>query len=248
MEVEVKLRLPSSDSHQKLSNLLSPFHTKTLVQENIFFDTPTSTLASNNAALRLRLYNLDSYSILSLKSKPKLSQGISQVEEHEEPIDPSLARSFSTDPSGLLELTSSSQIMERVKGEFAVDELVCLGGFKNVRGVYDWKGLKLELDETIYDFGVSYEIECESKEPERDKKLIQGFLEENGIDYKYSAINKFAVFLSGKIPATQLRPEIIISLIAVLLGDLRCYKRLGVLMKENFVQSLECTDLALVMF
>ena len=90
--------------------------------------------------------------------------------------------------------------MKRVKGEFGVDELVCLGGFKNVRGVYDWKGLKLELDETTYDFGVSYEIECESKEPERDKKMIEGFLEENGIDYKYSAFNKFAVFLSGKLP------------------------------------------------
>ncbi|XVF24737.1 hypothetical protein REPUB_Repub13aG0152800 [Reevesia pubescens] len=202
MEVEVKLRLPNSNSHQKLSNLLSPFHTKTLIQENIFFDTPKSVLASNNAALRLRFYNLDSYSILSLKSKPKLSQGISQVEELEEAIDPSLARSFLTNPSGLLDLTSSStsQIMKRVKIEFGIDELVCLGGFKNVRGVYDWKGLKLELDETIYDFGVSYEIECESKEPERDKKLIEGFLDENGIDYEYSDVNKFAVFLSGKLP------------------------------------------------
>ncbi|XVF74781.1 hypothetical protein PTKIN_Ptkin13bG0139300 [Pterospermum kingtungense] len=200
MEVEVKLRLPNSNSHQKLSNLLSPFHTKTLLQENIFFDTPNSTLASNYSALRIRFYNLDSYSILSLKSKPNLSQGISQVEEHEEPIDPSLARSFLPNPKGLLELTSSSQIMTRVKGEFGVDDLVCLGGFKNVRGVYDWKGLKLELDETIYDFGVSYEIECESTEPERDKKLIEGLLEENGIDYNYSSINKFAVFLSGKLP------------------------------------------------
>ncbi|XWS16500.1 hypothetical protein CRYUN_Cryun34aG0093700 [Craigia yunnanensis] len=200
MEVEVKLRLPNSNSHQKLCNLLSPFHVKTLIQENIFFDTPNSALASNNSALRLRFYNLDSYSILSLKSKPKLSQGISQVEEHEEPIDPSLARSFVSSPRSLLDLTSSSQIMKRVKVEFGVNELVCLGGFKNVRGVYDWKGLNLELDETIYDFGVSYEIECESKEPERDKKLIEGFLEENGIDYEYSAINKFAVFLSGKLP------------------------------------------------
>ncbi|OMP01428.1 hypothetical protein COLO4_11859 [Corchorus olitorius] len=200
MEVEVKLRLPNSNSHQKLSNLLSPFHTKTLAQENIFFDTPTTTLASNNSALRLRFYNLDAYSILSLKSKPKLSQGISQVEELEEPIDPSLGRSFLTNPNGLLGLSSSSQIMKRVVGEFRVGELICLGGFKNVRGVYDWKGLKLELDETIYDFGVSYEIECESKEPERDKKLIEGFLEENGIDFEYSHVNKFAVFLSGKLP------------------------------------------------
>ncbi|KAJ0075956.1 hypothetical protein Patl1_34621 [Pistacia atlantica] len=79
-------------------------------------------------------------------------------------------------------------------------EFVCLGGFKNVRGVYEWKGLKLELDETIYGFGTCYEIECESLEPERDKKLIEGFLEENGIEYEYSQVSKFAVFRSGKLP------------------------------------------------
>ncbi|KAB2026548.1 hypothetical protein ERO13_D06G191000v2 [Gossypium hirsutum] len=201
MEVEVKLRLPNSQSHQKLSNLLSPFHTTTLIQENIFFDTPTTTLAVSNSALRLRFYNLDSYAVLSFKSKPELTQGISRVEEHEEPIDPSLARSFLTDPNGLLGLSNKSQIMEKLKGEFGVDELICLGGFKNVRGVYDWKGLKLEVDETVYDFGVCYEIECESKEPERDKELIEGLLMENGIDFVYSDINKFGVFLSGKLPS-----------------------------------------------
>ncbi|XP_039060950.1 triphosphate tunnel metalloenzyme 3-like isoform X2 [Hibiscus syriacus] len=200
MEVEVKLRLPDPESHQRLSDLLSPFLAETLIQENVFFDTPTSALAAANSALRLRFYNLDSRSVLSLKSKPKLSRGISQVEELEEPIDPSLARSFVTEPSGLLELRNDSLIMQRVRGDFGVNELICLGGFKNVRGVYEWKGLKLELDESVYDFGVSYEIECESKEPERDKKLIEELLKENGIDFKYSDINKFAVFLSGKLP------------------------------------------------
>ncbi|GKV07578.1 hypothetical protein SLEP1_g19331 [Rubroshorea leprosula] len=201
MEVEVKLRLPNSDSHQKLSNLLSPFHLKTFVQENFFFDTPHSTLAFAYSALRLRFYNLDSHSVLSLKSKPKLSQGISRVQELEEPISPEVARSFVANPRELLGLTTPSVIMKRVREEFGVDELVCLGGFRNVRGVYDWKGLKLELDETIYEFGVSYEIECETTEPERDRRLIEGLLEENGIVYKYSDVNKFAVFRSGKLPA-----------------------------------------------
>ncbi|KAE8724287.1 hypothetical protein F3Y22_tig00010533pilonHSYRG00126 [Hibiscus syriacus] len=157
------------ESHQRLSDLLSQFLAETLVQENVFDDTPTSALAAANSALRLRFYNLDSHSVISLKSKPKLSQGVSRVEEHEKPIDPSLARSFLTDPNGLLELRNDSRIMER-------------------------------LDESVYDFGVSYEIECESREAERDKKLIEEFLKENGIDFKYSDINKFAVFLSGKLP------------------------------------------------
>lgn len=80
--------------------------------------------------------------------------------------------------------------------------LLCLGGFRNVRSVFDWEGLKLEIDETHYDFGTSYEIECESSDPDRARKLIEEFLGENGISYSHSEMNKFAVFRSGKLPIT----------------------------------------------
>ena len=40
--------------------------------------------------------------------------------------------------------------------------LVCLGGFRNIRGDYDYEGLKLELDETIYEWGTCFEIEVET--------------------------------------------------------------------------------------
>ena len=46
--------------------------------------------------------------------------------------------------------------------KFNVKGLVCLGGFKNVRDVYQWNGLSLEVDETKYDWGTVYEIECEA--------------------------------------------------------------------------------------
>ncbi|KDP37041.1 hypothetical protein JCGZ_06097 [Jatropha curcas] len=202
MEVEVKLRLPNLNAHQKLSTVLSPFHTKTLMQENIFFDTKNSHLSSSLAALRLRFYNLDSQCVLSLKAKPVMSNGISRVEEQEEPLDPQIGRLCVAEPWRLRSLQSSN-IMDRVREEFGVkgnEEFVCLGGFRNVRQVFDWKGLKMELDETIYDFGISYELECESKEPERDKRLIEGLLTENGIEFSYSKFNKFAVFRSGKLP------------------------------------------------
>ncbi|KAF7134266.1 hypothetical protein RHSIM_Rhsim08G0210300 [Rhododendron simsii] len=203
MEVEVKLRLPDSTSHQKLTQLLSPFHTKTLLQENIFFDTPTSHLSSTRSALRLRFYTGHSspHCILSLKSKPHLSAGIARIEEDEEPIDPTVARAAVAEPWRLLSL-SSSRIMKRVKEEFGVGEngLDCLGGFRNVRNVFDWKGLKLEVDETDYGFGTSYEIECESEEPDRAKGMIEEFLNANGIGYSYSEVSKFAVFRSGKLP------------------------------------------------
>jgi hypothetical protein len=43
-----------------------------------------------------------------------------------------------------------------------VRELVCLGGFKNVRKDFDWEGFKLELDETQFEWGTVYEIEVET--------------------------------------------------------------------------------------
>ncbi|KAK9084050.1 hypothetical protein Scep_030521 [Stephania cephalantha] len=57
MEVEVKLRLSNSGAHQRLSDLLSPFHCLTHLQSNLFFDTPTARLSSNLTALRLRFYD-----------------------------------------------------------------------------------------------------------------------------------------------------------------------------------------------
>ena len=39
--------------------------------------------------------------------------------------------------------------------------------------LYEWKGLKLEVDEIDFEFGTLYEIECESSDPEEAKKLIE---------------------------------------------------------------------------
>ena len=41
-------------------------------------------------------------------------------------------------------------------------ELVCLGGFRNLRRDYAWEGFKLELDETQFEWGTVYEIEVET--------------------------------------------------------------------------------------
>ncbi|KAG6581952.1 Triphosphate tunnel metalloenzyme 3, partial [Cucurbita argyrosperma subsp. sororia] len=201
MEVEVKLRLPDSSSHQKLSDLLSPHHIKTHNQQNIFFDGANAELSSNLAVLRIRFYDDDSHCVLSLKAKPVISGGISRIEEHEEPLEPSIGRACVEEPNRM-QLMEWSKILERVKKEYGIgrEGFVCLGGFRNVRRVYEWKGLKLELDETIFDFGRNYEMECESEEPERVMDLLEEFLKENGIDYSYSKASKFAIFRSGKLP------------------------------------------------
>ncbi|KAF8400584.1 hypothetical protein HHK36_013883 [Tetracentron sinense] len=201
MEIEVKLLLPDSASHQKLSELLSPFYLKTHHQENVFFDGAASELSSKRAILRLRFYNGDSLCVVSLKAKSVIIDGVSRVEEDEEEIHPSIGRACVAEPWRLGSV-DSSRLLRRAREEFGVGDkgFVCLGGFRNVRGVYDWKGLKLELDETMYDFGTAYEIECESADPEGVKKLLEEFLKENGISYSYSKVSKFAVFRSGNLP------------------------------------------------
>ncbi|GFP94502.1 triphosphate tunel metalloenzyme 3 [Phtheirospermum japonicum] len=90
MGIEVKLRLPSSAAHEHLSAVLSPYHRRTHFQENLFFDGPNAELVSNLAALRLRFYDLDSPCVLSLRSKPRISGGISRIKEQEEDLDPAV--------------------------------------------------------------------------------------------------------------------------------------------------------------
>ncbi|KAJ4791977.1 Triphosphate tunel metalloenzyme 3 [Rhynchospora pubera] len=205
MEVEVKLRLPDAAAHQLLSDALTSSHRCTLLQENIFFDGPSGELSAAFAALRLRFYGSDSRCVLSLKSRPVLSAGISRVEEIEEDIDPSIGRACVAEPWRLTALASSSNIMKKVVQEYRLggeekNSLTCLGGFKNVRAVYDWKeGLVLELDETSFSFGTVYEVECETTDPERTKVLLEGFLKEVGVPYVYSQSNKFGLFRAGKL-------------------------------------------------
>ncbi|KVI00517.1 triphosphate tunel metalloenzyme 3-like isoform X2 [Cynara cardunculus var. scolymus] len=209
MEVEVKLRLPDSETYKTIISLLSPFHIKTHNQHNNFFDGVDGQLSVHRAILRLRFYNDQPTTkcIICLKAKAVLVDGVSRVEEDEEEIDPSIAQECLTDPSRLGSLVESSRIMKRVKDEFFQETndndglgFVGLGGFRNLRNVYEWKGLMIEVDETSFDFGTLYEIECESNEPEKAKELIEEFLKENGVSYSYSVASKFAIFRSGKLP------------------------------------------------
>lgn len=201
----MKLRLLDAANHSRLKEILSPFHIKKLNQKNVFFDSANGTLASQRAVLRLRSYSNNNNEItrcvLSLKAKSVLNNGVSRVEEDEEEIEP-LTGEQCVEEASKLGLTES-RIIKRCKDEFGIDEemgFVCLGGFENVRDVYEWRGLKLEVDESKFSFGVSYEVECENDDPEKVKRELEGFLKENGIDYKYSEMSKFAIFRAGKLP------------------------------------------------
>ncbi|KAK1392722.1 hypothetical protein POM88_011778 [Heracleum sosnowskyi] len=149
MEVEVKLKLPDSTTHQNLQTLLAPFHVITHSQYNTFFDGASAELSTRRAVLRLRFYGDNVKCVVSLKAKAVLVDGVSRVEEDEEEIDPLVGQECVRDPTHLGSV--DSRVVKRARDEFGVSEkgFVCLGGFRNVRGVYEWKGLKLELDETI---------------------------------------------------------------------------------------------------
>ncbi|XP_030473111.1 triphosphate tunnel metalloenzyme 3 [Syzygium oleosum] len=198
MEVEVKLRLPDAGAHRRVAALLSPHRLRTDRQENLFFDGAGGELSSRRAVLRLRFYNGDARCVASLKARAVLVDGVSRVEEDEEELDPAEGRECVADPGRMGSV--GSRVLRRCREEFGVGEFVGLGGFGNVRDVYEWKGLTLEVDETKYEFGTCYEIECESSDPEAVKKVIEEFLKDNGIEYKYSEVSKFATFRSGKLP------------------------------------------------
>lgn len=200
MEVEVKLRLHDSPAHQKVLSLLSPFYKQTHQQRNTFYDGAAGELSSRLAVLRLRFYenSQPAKCFACLKAKAVIIDGVSRVAEDEEEIDSALGYEYVEEPKKLA--IADSRVLRRAKEEFGVKQFVGLGGFKNVRNVYEWNGVQLEVDETIYDFGTCYEIECETSEPEKVREMIKGFLKENGIEYSYSEVSKFATFRAGKLP------------------------------------------------
>ncbi|XP_059286020.1 triphosphate tunnel metalloenzyme 3 isoform X2 [Lycium ferocissimum] len=202
MEIEVKLRLPDLAAHQKVLSLLSPYHTKTHHQRNTFFDGACGELSTRRAVLRLRFYeNSENVKcMLCLKAKAVIIDGVSRVEEDEEELDPKIGYECVSNPRQLMQV--DTRVLKRAKEEFHVGEegFIGLGGFKNVRNVFEWNGVELEVDETMYEFGTCYEIECESLEPEKVKAMIEALLKENDIDYSYSEVSKFATFRAGKLP------------------------------------------------
>lgn len=193
----MKLKLPSPKAHEKVASLLKQFHEITHMQENFFFDGTYQELSSKRSVLRLRFYNGDGKCVVTYKGNAVIVSGISRGEELEEEIDVALGRACVAEPWRLT--TTSCGLLNSTVTSFGVKDFVCLGGFRNIRNVFNWEGLKLELDETQYDFGTTYEIECENADPERVRQVLGHLLQSNGIEYTFSTKSKFAIFRSGKI-------------------------------------------------
>ncbi|XP_059433458.1 triphosphate tunnel metalloenzyme 3-like [Corylus avellana] len=198
MDVEVKLRLPDAEAHRRVTEVLASFHDRTNRQENFFFDGSAGELSASRATLCLRFYDTNQRCVVILKAKAVLVDGVSRVEGDKERLKPPIGRDCVADPGRLKDV--ESRVLGRVREEFRPLGFVGLEGFENVRRVYKWKGLTLELDETDFGFGTQYEIECESANPEDARQLLEEFLKGNDIPYSYSEKSKFDIFRSGKLP------------------------------------------------
>eukprot|EP00879_Flechtneria_rotunda_P016822 GHRR01017607.1.p1 GENE.GHRR01017607.1~~GHRR01017607.1.p1 ORF type:complete len:202 (+),score=60.18 GHRR01017607.1:305-910(+) len=194
MEVEVKLRLPGPEAHQQLEQLLATGRKATHRQENYFFDGSKRELNSQRVVLRVRFYDHDKKAVLTLKGQQVLVDGIGRASEVEEPVDPAVGREALKNPSSLLQLPGD--ILQNLAKHYNLSELKCLGGFQNVRQVFDWQGFTLELDETQYEWGRLYELEAETDKPEELRSQLESLLQQHGIQYSYSKTSKFANFIN----------------------------------------------------
>lgn len=195
MEVEVKLSLPDNEAHSAvLKHLKAKYQSvHTLNQEDFFFDGVQQELSTKNVILRIRFFNETERCVLALKGKAVIESGVSRAFEEEEDIRAATGRAIVADPNQLLQL--DSDIVRKVHRDYRCGEVVGLGGFQNVRRVFDWEeGLNLEVDETRFDFGVAFEIECETSQPEEARSTLEQMLIELKVPYAYSKHSKFHKF------------------------------------------------------
>ncbi|KAL3146052.1 hypothetical protein ABBQ38_015404 [Trebouxia sp. C0009 RCD-2024] len=193
MEVEIKLRLPNKEAHDKVAEALKDAYIETHDQENFFYEGSEKELNKARVSLRTRFYGGDKKCVITMKGRQSMVGGVGTATEVEEDVDPAEARKWLTNPDALLNL-QGSDILEKLRRDLKPKHLVCLGGFKNMRQDYNYEGLKMELDETSYEWGTCYEIEIETEDPEPTKAKLEAFLESKGIPYKYGTKTKFANF------------------------------------------------------
>ena len=67
-QVEIKLRLPSKEAHDRVAHELRESYRETHKQENYFFDGPGKELSAQRSVLRCRFYNHDKRALVTLKA------------------------------------------------------------------------------------------------------------------------------------------------------------------------------------
>eukprot|EP01112_Ceratiomyxa_fruticulosa_P019630 TRINITY_DN646_c0_g1_i1.p1 TRINITY_DN646_c0_g1~~TRINITY_DN646_c0_g1_i1.p1 ORF type:complete len:203 (-),score=28.94 TRINITY_DN646_c0_g1_i1:22-630(-) len=201
MEIEVKLRLPSREMYDKLLGILTKEcgAPKLYEQENIFFDGTKDEFLSQKVALRLRFFEDEGKPRCEVTTKESgvVVNGISRAKETNEDISVEEARGIVHKSANLA--VSTCTAIKTLHERFQPEGYKSLGGFSNTRYVFPWADHKLELDETKYEFGITWEIEIESIHPEEIKAHLESFLKAHDILYTESKKSKFVNFFTKKI-------------------------------------------------
>jgi len=195
----VKLRLPGRQAYDQVAAMLAAGKQATYAQENFFFDGDKQELESQRAVLRLRFFNGDEKAVITVKGKQLLVGGIGRATEVEEDVPKggeAAARGWLSHPN---ELLTASPLLQDLNKNWGIQNLLCMGGFRNHRTVFAWEGETLELDETSYEHGTLYEIEVETTQPEVVRDRLEVLLKGAGVDYSYSATSKFANFINKSL-------------------------------------------------
>ncbi|DBA68804.1 TPA: hypothetical protein ACH3X2_013418 [Trebouxia sp. C0005] len=127
MEVEIKLRLPNKEAHDKVAEALKDSYIETHDQENFFYEGSEKELNKAKVSLRTRFYGVDKKCVITMKGRQSMVGGVGTATEVEEDCNPAEARKWLKDPDALLNLRGSN-ILEKLRTELKPKHLVCLGG------------------------------------------------------------------------------------------------------------------------
>ncbi|KAH6561286.1 hypothetical protein BASA50_000567 [Batrachochytrium salamandrivorans] len=213
MEIELKLRLESKDHHSAVIDIfrnLAPdaVFLGTDYQENYFLDGPARDFENLRRTFRLRRNRrcdpvtnaATPKSVVTLKGKGCIKDGVAVNEELEEPIDDDLLNRLVENPLILPQVASGHPLLQVImENHPEATALQVVGSFKTQRTMFRWEHLLLEIDETTYPFGTAYEIEVETEDPQHAKDLLLPLLTSKGISYVYSKRSKFANMKFGSI-------------------------------------------------
>lgn len=202
MEVEVKERLLSEADWQRVYDelnkrvsgaaavvavVVTPVH-----QKNVFFDTADGALGKKRIGMRLRFY--EDKCLVTCKEPVLFANGINRAKETEEFISVEAGRAALSAPWDLPQASAvvRETLDRNVEGGSAAARLAVCGSFENDRTSFPFEGKVLELDRTVYDFGVRFEVEIECDEPETMRTKLLAFLDSIGVGHTASKYSKLA--------------------------------------------------------
>ncbi|KAJ6230868.1 triphosphate tunnel metalloenzyme 3 [Anaeramoeba flamelloides] len=173
MEIEIKLRLNEQNYNKLFTILGDPIEIQE--QENHYFRIYDREGFVLPKKIRLRFY--DSKCVLTYKDNHIIKNGISISGEQECEIDYKEAKKYigKKNNAEFIEQFKDSVVVQYLFSKHQPYSINHIGSFKNIRHVFHWESYHLEIDKTIFDFGIGYEIEVEL-DPQTNSKKVKKLL------------------------------------------------------------------------